>query len=72
MIERIRNEGVVCHCDSCSELLEADTFQELMEDLRSEGWRTKRLDGNDWEHTCPGCQEDEDNRDGGGMPDETW
>lgn len=60
----------VC-CDRCSnsESVDAECWSDLMDWMKRNGWRSEKVEG-DWEHVCP-LHEEEDN-DGGGMPNATW
>ena len=45
-------------CDNCGDGQEFDSWADVMEFMREEGWR-KKLVGGEWEHYCPECQESE-------------
>lgn len=49
--------GYNAACDSCSydeDMDNADNFQEVVDELKAQGWRIRRA-GAGWEHTCPDC-----------------
>ncbi len=54
------NGEVVFNCDKCPEIVETgeEDFQEAFAGAKSEGWRAVKI-GNEWEHRCPTCVEDE-------------
>jgi hypothetical protein len=44
-------------CDDCGEsfgVRDADEFGEMMNDAKSDGWRTFKRDGR-WHNACPAC-----------------
>lgn len=47
-------------CDSCPETHETDLrkWREAWDDAKEAGWRAAKI-GGEWEHSCPACQEDE-------------
>jgi hypothetical protein len=54
--------GFNTSCDHCShdeDLDNADTFQEAVDEIKSQGWRITRLANGEWDHTCPDCLEGE-------------
>lgn len=61
-IERNRfgfDDEISFECDVCGNELHTETanFDSAREKLRNEGWQTRKRRG-DWEHICPGCQDD--------------
>ncbi len=56
MIDKIygRNYGVTC--DNCGEGAECDSWDDLMEYMRENGWKKKMVNGH-WEHYCADCKE---------------
>lgn len=68
-------QGFSICCDHCSDYVEVDSpdhdWDDVREAIRREGYKAEQVRGT-WEHTCPGCQDSDDNKDGGEMPDETW
>lgn len=50
-------------CDEkhCYEEYHADTsnFNAALEKMKAEGWKVKKDKDGEWCHTCPGCQEDD-------------
>lgn len=77
MIER-DGGAVSASCDGCTESHTAFTgdWQEALAELRQEGWRIRRGEDGEWEHHCPGCVEEEQQKglgDGPALPKgETW
>jgi hypothetical protein len=45
------------YCDGCNDdlTIHADSWGEMMEEFKDNGWRAIKKDG-DWEHYCPECQ----------------
>ena len=39
-------------CDNCGTGQECDSWAEVMEFMREEGWKKKLVDG-EWKHFCP-------------------
>lgn len=60
-VERVDGE-VVFHCDRCPEFVETATrdFHVGVEAAKRAGWRFDR-DGEQWNHICPSCVEDDEN-----------
>lgn len=52
------NGGFFVYCDRCSHWTEVsvDTWREMMDEIKAEGWQVRR-DGDGWEHICPSCVE---------------
>jgi hypothetical protein len=57
MIERERSGMWEVYCDGCSESEEvcADTFQEVIDDIKYSGWWVFKS-GSDWLHHCQSCK----------------
>jgi Fe2+ or Zn2+ uptake regulation protein len=55
-LEANKGSTITFCCDECGEILDTDTddFDEARGILRSERWKTKKID-KDWVHFCPGC-----------------
>lgn len=74
MIER-GTFGFELSCDSCPTQEEIDSpdhnWSDVTRFIRKNGWMALKANGK-WVHTCPLCLEKDDDKDGGGMPDETW
>jgi hypothetical protein len=47
---------VMCEGKDCSESLSIDveSFPELLEAMKEEGWKNRRINGT-WMHFCPNC-----------------
>jgi len=58
MIEKIYKNNYMLTCDNCGEGEEFDSWVDVIEFMREEGWRMK-LVGGEWEHYCSECQESE-------------
>jgi len=58
MIEKIYKNKYMATCDNCRTGQECDSWADVMEFMREEGWKKKLFDG-EWKHYCPECQEDE-------------
>ena len=45
-------------CDSCSnsDEYEVGSWDELLSEMKDDGWKSIRVDGNCWEHKCTDCQ----------------
>jgi len=43
-------------CDNCGEGAEVDTWDEVLEYIKEEGWKKRLVDG-EFKHYCPECQE---------------
>ena len=43
-------------CDNCGTGFEADNWDVARAQMKDEGWRTRRVDG-EWAHFCDECQE---------------
>ena len=60
MIEKFPgNLDIIFHCDTCFETKEFHNegfFQTMMNELKAEGWKIKKVKGY-WEHYCPECKE---------------
>lgn len=73
-VEKEHGGYVVC-CDSCSDYVDVDSpthdWDDVKQAIDQERYRATLVRGV-WKHTCPSCQDSDDNKDGGGMPDETW
>lgn len=46
-------------CDTCSDAhdLDAENFQEAVDEVKEAGWTITKVDG-EWTHICGACQED--------------
>ncbi len=45
-------------CDKCGdkcEFVDVDGWQAFMTEMRSEGWRSRKLKDDSWAHYCPDC-----------------
>lgn len=62
MLTRIHGK-ISFECDDCSDILETETrdFNDAMEKLREEEWRSQKR-GQDWSHYCPMCWMARDDR----------
>ena len=49
---------VACDEPGCSnyEELDCESFYEAVEEMRSLGWKAKKING-EWLHSCPACEE---------------
>jgi len=56
MIEKIYKNKYMAICDNCGTGQECDSWADVMEFMREEGWKKKLADG-EWKHYCPECQE---------------
>lgn len=47
-------------CDECGaeDRIERETFHEVIDVMKSEGWKIRRING-EWEHHCSDCAEDD-------------
>ena len=45
-------------CDNCGTGQECDSWADVMDFMREEGWKKKFVAG-EWKHFCPECQENE-------------
>lgn len=43
-------------CDNCGEGVEVSTWDKVLEFMRDEGWKKKKV-GNTWNHYCHECKE---------------
>lgn len=74
-------------CDTCGDYFgddyTSDEFRDLLNDAKSDGWRTFRNDHEEWEHKCGVCMEEQrygtpgssdliDEGDHGPMNDLSW
>lgn len=62
MIEKLPYEsGFMLSCDTCSHYEEfevGNNWDELMAESKGKGWRFKQNKNNKWEHYCPVCVEE--------------
>lgn len=56
MIEKIYKNKYMVICDNCEDGTELDTWDECMEYMRDNEWKTKLIDG-EFNNYCPECQE---------------
>ncbi len=58
MIEKINNTYKII-CDSCGEIFadDFDTFYDAVEFKRSNGWRSIKRSGDNWDEICSDCVE---------------
>ena len=57
MIEKIYKNKRMAICDNCGEGQECDSWAEVIDFMREEGWRKRLIDG-EWKHFCPECQQE--------------
>lgn len=60
MIERDEDQRQIT-CDGCgaeSHVVDQEDFQSLIDDLKSDKWKIRNLDGR-WTHHCANCDPDE-------------
>lgn len=58
MIERDTERVYVVSCDYCGhdEIVEAESVMAVVKEIRREGWRPYKKEGEDtWCHRCPSC-----------------
>jgi len=54
--------GYVVHCDICEEELylpDAEIIDEVLEEMRIEGWKSRKDEKGEWVNICPACLEKE-------------
>ena len=56
MVIRIYKNKHQASCDNCGEGFECETWDEVLERMRDDGWRKKLIDG-EWNHFCRDCAE---------------
>ena len=51
---------ITFECDQCGEECntEESDFHSALKKMKAEGWKAQKV-GGDWEHICPGCQDDD-------------
>ncbi len=56
MITQYGKDSFDVDCDFCgfSQEYETDSWSELMDLMKEEGWRNSKAKG-EWEHHCPAC-----------------
>lgn len=69
-VEREQGAVLIC-CDHCSDYVEGEDFDEARGAAASDGYKFDKT-AYGWEHTCAACQRNGDEKDGSGMPNETW
>lgn len=57
MIESIFKNKKQVVCDNCGEGFECDSWEEAQEEMKSQGWKTKKLNG-EWVNYCKECVEE--------------
>ena len=56
MVEKIYRNKYMATCDNCGTGQECDSWADVMEFMREEGWKKKLFDG-EWKHYCSECVE---------------
>jgi len=64
MIEKIYRNKYMVTCDNCGTGQEFDSWADVMEFMREEGWNFFLQVGGEWEYYCPECVESEVEHDG--------
>lgn len=56
MIKGSNNVGFTLQCDNCGyEVKNLDNFYEAVNYKRENGWKSKKIDKDEWEDRCPNC-----------------
>lgn len=56
MIKGSNNVGFTLQCDNCGyEVKNLDNFDEAVNYKRENGWKSKKIDKDEWEDRCPNC-----------------
>jgi len=59
MITILSNDVFEVCCDECLCSIDCTgTFQQTMDYIRDEGWKSRKID-DEWAHVCPDCQDTE-------------
>ena len=63
-IEKVERGVYEVECDDCGEgdAFNADDWQDLMSQMKDDGWTKKKVD-DEWEHYCPACSGNDDDSD---------